>query len=253
MLPLDKHNKFNLIVAAVLMTCLGFFSTAYYGPAEPLTQGEIDQYMQQVRHMFETVGVPDGNGGGELETFMTQFRRFAETDDGKPFYMVNLMKWRDKAVFRPHIEGVEGMTPKEADLRYNELLFHELLANASHTAYLSSAIQNALNYGASSEDVDNWSEIGIFRYRSRRDFFNMVGSEDYRNIVFFKLASMGTIVLTPTQVHGLAFNPMPNIPALLGILLTIGYLVFLLLRASSRKAVYRNETQKSSLNSAIHN
>jgi hypothetical protein len=219
----------NVIVAVVLVVIWAFVAKRYYGPAKPLTKDEIDKHVERLLHMFMTVGVPDGNGGGDVEKALDDFREFAQEDDGKPFYMVNLMKWRDKALFNPAIEGVDGLSVKDADLAYNEKLFYELTKNAGHAAYLSSAFKNAFNFGLTDES-DNWGEVAIFRYSSRRDFLNMISSESYRNIVYFKLASMGQIALVPTQPHGLFLNPMPNIPVLLGGISTIGYLLLLLLR-----------------------
>ena len=59
----------------------------------------------------------------------------------------------------------------------------------------------------------------------------MIASESYLNIVFYKLASMGSIALVPTQPHGLFLNPMPNIPVLFAFLFAIGHLILLLIGA----------------------
>jgi len=225
-------SKTNVIVAVILLIVWALVANRYYGPQEPLSQDEVEQHMANLKNMFMEVGVPDGNGdAGDVEKTMSVFRTFAEQDDGKPIYMVNLMKWRDQTVFRSHIKGVEGMSVEDADLAYNEQLFYELAKNASHTAYLSKAFDNALNFGFNTDQIDNWGEIGIFRYSSRRDFFNMVGSNSYLSMVYFKFASMGHIAIVPTQPHGLLFNPMPNLPVLLAFLFIIGFLVFLLMRS----------------------
>jgi hypothetical protein len=83
--------------------------------------------------------------------------------------------------------------------------------------------------GGPKESVDQDSEVGIFRYSSRRDFMNMMASEKYQAMMHFKLASMGWIAIVPSQPHDLMFNPMPNTPVLLGFVFIIGYLIVLLL------------------------
>jgi hypothetical protein len=223
---INKMGKTNLLLASALIIAWVLIAVRYYGPAAPLSQIEVDAHMDNVRNMFIKVGVPDANGNVELKKILAQFRHFAATDDGKPIYMVNMMKWRDQTLFRPEIQGVEGMSTNDADRAYNEGLFYELAKNASHTAYLSKALNNAITYGFSgSGDADQWGEIGIFRYSSRRDFFNMIGSDSYLNVVYFKLASMGHIAITPTQPHGLLFNPMPNLPVLLAFIFIIAFLL----------------------------
>ncbi|MGH1371742.1 MAG: hypothetical protein ACRBBW_06905 [Cellvibrionaceae bacterium] len=216
------------LAALLLAVIWGLFAHRYYGPTTPLSPAEVDRYVAGVKTMFVTAGVPDADGNVDLDTILQQVRAFAETDDGKPIYMINLMKWRDAPLFRPDTPMVAGMSVQDADLAYNQGLLYELAKNASHTAYLSSTHDNVINYGFSSQDVDHWGEIGIFRYSSRRDFFNMLVSDSYASIVYFKLASMGRIAITPSHPHGLLFNPMPNLPVLLAFLFIVGYLVLLL-------------------------
>lgn len=225
-------SRLNWIIAALFVAVWLVVAIRYYGPAEPLTDAEIDRYMERVQHMFMTVIVPDDSGievdpAQGLAKAIGELRHFAETDDGRPFYMVNLMKWRDTPLLPPGVPFKGDVV--DADAQYNERLFASLARNASHTAYLGRALPNALNYGTSG-DSDGWGEVGIFRYSSRRDFFEMIGSEDYRNIVYLKLAAMGQVALVPTQVHGLAFNPMPNIPVLLFFGLLTTYQCVLLYR-----------------------
>lgn len=78
--------------------------------------------------------------------------------------------------------------------------------------------------------VNHWGEVGIFRYSSRRDFMNMLAGDEYQAMMHFKLAAMGSIAIVPSQPHGLIFNPMPNIPVLLGFVFVIGYLLLLLIQ-----------------------
>ena len=191
--------------------------------------------------MFEANFVmPEGVGLDPLglEAALTDFREFAERDDGYPIYMVNLMKWRKGELSFPAGAGLADSikTAEEADLAYNANLFWELLGNYSHTAYLARAEANATNYGTSAH-ADGWGEIGIFRYNSRRDFFNMITSDSYRAIVYLKFVSMGEIAIAPSQPHGLLFNPMPNTPVLLFFVMTIGYLVFLVFSMRSNATV----------------
>ena len=171
---------------------------------------------------------------------MGDLRAFAERDDGKAIYMVNLMKWRQGELSFPPIANAEVAATianaEDADIAYNERLFWTLLENNSHTAYLSRTEPNALNYGtAAGADADGWGEIGIFRYNSRRDFFNMITSDTYLSAMYLKMVSMGAIAIAPSQPHGLLFNPMPNMPVLMFFVLVILYLVYLLLSGRTRK------------------
>lgn len=236
----NSQTRANLTVAGILLAIWATSAWFFYAPTNPLSKEEIDSYMSKVQILLETSFVmPEGMGMDTrgLEGAMGDLRAFAERDDGRAIYMVNLMKWREGELSFPPGADLAGSieTAEQADIAYNQRLFWDLLANYSHTAYLSSAESNAMNYGtAAGAEVDNWSEIGIFRYNSRRDFFNMVTSDSYLNALYLKMVSMGTITIAPSQPHGLLFNPMPNMPVLLFFVIIIGYLLFLLFSLRSQ-------------------
>lgn len=245
---MSSKSKLNLAVAGALVALWSAVAYFFYAPAKPLVEAEIDAYMVDVQKLLESSFVmPEGVGLDPrgLEGAMGDLRAMAERDDGKPIYMVNLMKWRSGDLSFPAGAKLAPVikTAAEADQVYNERLFYDLLANNSHTAYLASAEPNAFNYGTSG-DADGWGEIGIFRYNSRRDFFNMISSDSYRNILYLKMVSMGAIAIAPSQPHGLLFNPMPNMPVLLFFVLTIGYLLFMVISmrvASTRRQATAEE------------
>ena len=241
MITTSKQTK--VLVGSAMLGLWALVALFFYSPAKPLDDAEIDSYMGRVQALLEQSFVmPEGSGldARGLQGALADLRGFAERDDGKPVYMVNLMKWRRGELSFPAGADLAGEidSAEQADAVYNQRLFWTLLANYSHTAYLASAEDNALNYGTSADgDADGWGEIGIFRYNSRRDFFEMVTSDAYLNALYLKLVSMGAIAIAPTQPHGLLFNPMPDVPVLLFFVMTIGYLVYLL--AAGRPAAGR--------------
>ena len=233
-------TRSNLAVGGLLATLCAFTAWFFYAPTTPMERAEIDAYMVRVQTLLETSFVmPEGSGLDPrgLAGALADLRAFAERDDGKAIYMVNLMKWRrGELIFPPGAELADDIaTAEEADVEYNRQLFWTLLANNSHTAYLASAEPNALNYGTGvGGDADAWGEIGIFRYNSRRDFFNMITSDDYMAAMYLKMLSMGAIAIAPTQPHGLLYNPMPNIPVLVFFLSVSIYLAYLLVSLARR-------------------
>lgn len=236
----QSRTSRHLTVAGVLLAIWAATAYFFYAPTTPLSQAEIEDYMAGVQRLLEASFVmPEGVGLDPrgLQGAMSDLRNMAERDDGKAIYMVNLMKWRQGELAFPAGAALAGSinTAQEADVAYNKALFRDLLRNYSHTAYLASVEPNTLNYGTSA-DADGWGEIGIFRYNSRRDFFNMITSDSYLSVMYLKMVSMGAIAIAPSQPHGLLFNPMPNIPVLLFFVATIGYLLYLLISGRSRPA-----------------
>lgn len=236
----QSMTRNNLVAGSLLAALWAFTAWFFYAPTTPMDSGEIDAYMDKVTTLLETSFVmPEGSGldARGIEGALADLRAFAERDDGKAIYMVNLMKWRrGDLTFPPGAELADSIsTAREADEAYNRRLFWTLLANNSNTAYLASAEPNALNYGTGvGGDADGWGEIGIFRYNSRRDFFNMIASDDYLAAMYLKMVSMGAIAIAPTQPHGLLFNPLPNIPVVVFFLSISVYLAYLLVSLNRR-------------------
>lgn len=237
-----QNTRARFAMAGILLGVWATVAWFFYAPGTPLQPEEIDGYMSKVETLLtRSFVMPEGVGADPrgLAGAMADLRAFAERDDGKAIYMVNLMKWRQGELSFPAGAELSGSirTAEQADTAYNQQLFWDLLSNYSHTAYLSSSEPNALNYGTSpGADADGWGEIGIFRYNSRRDFFNMITSDSYMNAMYLKMVSMGAIAIAPSQPHGLLFNPMPNMPVLLFFALTIGYLLFLVLSMQRQNA-----------------
>ncbi len=120
----------------------------WYGGNAPLTRADVNRFLNQV-DLFET----------NRKHFITQIdlKEFLYADDGKAFYVVNLFK------FKPD----EGST---------------------HFANFSSAVIPLwLRYGshpvfASTEFLGkdkSWDRITIVRYRSRRDWIEIMNSDAF--------------------------------------------------------------------------
>jgi hypothetical protein len=122
-------------------------------------------------------------------------RAFLEADDGKPFYMVNLMKYRDKALY-PGGEFPEVKTGRQANAHYTKAVVRELIKRGSYPVFLSSKLSNLLTPGG---DEDFFEEVGIVRYRSRRDMLQMTNGPDFIKAEPHKWASMEKTVVVPTK------------------------------------------------------
>jgi hypothetical protein len=98
-------------------------------------------------------------------------RKFGLEDDGKQFFMVNLVKYFDKPQYPDGTGGAS--TSREADNRYVRNTMPMLLKRACHPYGLFKPV---MNLSGISRDEIAWDGVSIVRYRSRRDFLNMVTS-----------------------------------------------------------------------------
>jgi hypothetical protein len=121
------------------------------------------------------------------------------TDDG-PVWMVNLMKYRERAAYADGDDQGDAITGREADDRYAPL--DVLEAIGAEVVFHGDVDQQLLGDGTV------WDRVGIVRYPTRRSFIDMQARDDFRDRHVHKAAGMDrTIVL------GCLPNEVPAMPA----------------------------------------
>ena len=102
---------------------------------------------------------------------------FFLTDDGRPFYMVNL-------------DALPEQTPETdaAAQTYAAFMAPRLLARASYPVLSSDVIGGLTNTLGPS--VDRAERLVVVRYRSRRDFLNIISTPEFREALQHKSASL---------------------------------------------------------------
>src|SRR5262245_51073067 len=101
-----KRHRFQIILGGVLVILyLAFW--LWHSPWErKLTKEEIDQYMASI----EKLPLPQG----EAKALASRFRPWAEADDGKPVYMVNLLHYLPQLHSYPGAPEFQG-TPQQSN------------------------------------------------------------------------------------------------------------------------------------------
>lgn len=118
-------------------------------------------------------------------------------DDG-PIWMVNLMKYREKA---DYADGRSAdISGKEADDLYAPL--GPLKAIGARPVFLADVDTQFLN------DSPKWDRVGIVKYPSRRAFLEMQNRPDFKELHHHKEAGMAE-----TIVCGCLPMPVPELPA----------------------------------------
>lgn len=127
----------------------------YQWSARPLTQPEVDHYIARIEAQRQ---VP----GGRID--LTALRQFLETDDGQPFYTINLYRFHDQAQY------ALGGSGSEAYDRFSKVMVRLLAARASHPIYGSDRVL---------ESPGDWDRVVIVRYRSRRDIADIFATDAF--------------------------------------------------------------------------
>ena len=185
------------IVMAVLYAVFWLW---YSGTKGKLSQTEVESYMQQ----FESKGVNADN--------LANLRHFLEKDDGREWFMINLLELKS-----PKRESSKLLQ------RYTKTFMAGMLRRAGHPFFVAiAAAKNIENLNC--DDADNWSSTGIVRYRSRRDcaetLLDTFGSDHHAD----KLASLTKTLAFPATANLLMGSPRVLVAmsaALIGAMATI--------------------------------
>jgi hypothetical protein len=148
-----------VLVGCVLLYVL--FLLWYGGRGSPMTSAEVETLLERVRRNAEAaaaVFTPD---------IMSSLREVAKDDDGREFVMVNLIRYRTKAVYPPGWDY--GDDPQAADARYNRAVVPRLLKRACIPIFLGRSAGTFL----AAEGGERWDCVALVRYRSRRDFLGL--------------------------------------------------------------------------------
>ena len=185
------------IVMAVLYAVFWLW---YSGTKGKLSQTEVESYMQQ----FESRGVNTDN--------LANLRHFLEKDDGREWFMINLLELKS-----PKRESSKLLQ------RYTKTFMAGMFRRAGHPFFVAiAAAKNIENLNC--DDADNWSSTGIVRYRSRRDcaetLLDTFGSDHHAD----KLASLTKTLAFPATANLLMGSPRVLVAmsaALIGAMATI--------------------------------
>jgi len=165
----------------------------YVGFRGPLARAEIDAFMERLTR--------DPEIDGERRERM---RGFLESDDGREFLMVNLIRLQPEPVAPP---GGGPPAPAQAVLAgYTRPFMRALFRRGGHPALVGRAAAGYLEaWGV--EKNPGWSFVGCVRYRSRRDLAEMATLPEFAHIHAFKHAAMSNTLAFPIAPARLFFSP----------------------------------------------
>lgn len=170
------------------------FRLWYDGLRRPLAPAEIERFLAALR----------GTPGAEVND-LEVLRRFFEADDGREFYMLNLVRLAPGAVPHPRT-GVP--TAAGALLRvYIRGFLAVLIRHAGHPALQARKIGGYVDAWNVPPDP-GWSFVGVMRYRSRRDMARLATDPRFVAAHPFKLAAIPMTASFPTAPGaGLLLGP----------------------------------------------
>jgi len=192
-----KTHRFGLFLGAVLMALfVAFWIWQTPGNLQKLSSADVDTYL----HKLE--GKLPGNAA-EQTAFLARMRAFGLADDGRPIYMLNLMRYYPALKRGPGMDGVRG-TPTEANATYEKVVMPILFRLGAYPLFGGETMEIRADGKAHSNldgfdpAIDDWSRILVVRYPSRRAFFELLTDPQWLKFAPYKIAAL-EIALVPAS------------------------------------------------------
>jgi uncharacterized protein (DUF1330 family) len=188
-----KKYCLEMILGAVLAAA--FFAVWVWQSAGKLSQAELHHY----------IGILEKELPQEMEDraeFIARLRAWGENDDGRPVFMLNLMRYHDQ--LKPFPGAPTSGTPAEVNAQYEAATTPMLIKRGGYplvagpTTRIRSGQNPESNLMVFNPDKDNWDRVVIVRYPGRRTFLDLLASPDYIKVMPYKLSSL-EVVLTPVS------------------------------------------------------
>jgi hypothetical protein len=192
----------TLIIWAIAALLYGIFYSWYIGFRQRVTAEEVAALLAR----YEKDSAMTDKQATSISTFLCN-------DDGKDFVMVNLLHLKQPLK--------ESRTKLET---YQKIFLGQLLKKAGHPVMFGRAASTNIE-NLECDSADNWTAFGLVRYRSRRDFleilFDTINSEHHQ----LKLDSMQKTLAFPSAPWSMTGGPKLLVPMALALLAMILQLV----------------------------
>ncbi len=171
--------------AIAVLVYLIFFSW-YTNLSGPLSEAEIQKYISKLNEINPTTSAED----------IDNFTNFMRQDDGGDFYMVNYLDLNETP---PFFEET-GSDASSFDLMnfYMEYMYPAMLKRASHPVFFGDVSAKALDH-IGAEESKEWDQVGIIRYRSRRDVMEISNNKIFSERHKFKSAALTKTIAIPVS------------------------------------------------------
>ena len=184
----------SMLIVSVAIVGYASFWSWYVGFGHKISEQELSRYMVCIE---QTQLSPES---------IESFRNFFTNDDGKEFFMVNLL----------HLKSPKRESRALLD-KYTSVFVSKLMKRAGHPYFFGLAqARNIENLNC--DTADGWTSAAIMRYRSRKDLGDMIVDTFGQEHHGFKLAALEKTLAFPAS-GTLNIGSVPLVVALVGALI----------------------------------
>ncbi|MEI8093715.1 MAG: hypothetical protein WCG80_05845 [Spirochaetales bacterium] len=183
----------DFLTMAAFVSLYVLFLFWYGGRSKALTSAETEAFLSEMRRHAGKEDKP----GVEEPLLLRQFRDLAASDDGRDFWMVNLLKFREKALYPESMAMAMGDDPLAANARYNKAIIPSLLKHGNHPVFATRVTGRFIR----DTTPKDWNQVAAVRYRSRRDMLRMAVDLAGKGIDVHKWAALERTEVFPVQPY----------------------------------------------------
>lgn len=179
------------VVLGLLLAGFVIWTWAKQEPRRPLSAEEVAAYCAKVEAAFP---VPAGTDRARM---VARLRAFAEADNGRDFYMLNLLRFHAAMAEGPDPAARFAGTPLEANAIYEDNARPVLIRSGAFPIF-AGKVAGPNVVGGEDLAEDNWDRVLVVHYPSRRHFLNLLTNDQYLTKADFKTYAMH-IALVPVH------------------------------------------------------
>jgi hypothetical protein len=163
-----------LVLWSILAALYLGFRLWYDGGGGPLTPAEVERYVAS----FEARGAEPAR----VETL----REFLSSDTGSDFVMANFIQLQDQPGAQEELD------------RYMAHMYPAMFARAGHPVLAGPVVGGAMDVWGI-EGAEDWTMVGLVRYRSRRDLMEIATDPAFGDAYEFKNSAMEKTIAIPSE------------------------------------------------------
>lgn len=148
----------------------------------------------EAKTLIERLGRTGAGENGRND--LTVMERFLADDDGREFFMLNVVRLASEPVADP--ETGELRPASKVLAGYTKMFMPALFARGGHPALVARKVGGHFDTWGMESGPD-WSFIGYMRYRSRRDLIMLASDPRFAGAHEFKFLAMPQTFNFPTQ------------------------------------------------------
>lgn len=187
-----KRHRLEFVLAVVMAVVFGLVCR-WQAPARVLTKADVETYLARIEAGVELPG-------DEKQQIVDHLRAWGEGDDGRPVYMLNLMRYHETARSMPGRPEIGG-DPRALNAHYEEVAVPKLLALGAYPVFIGvpegvrDGEHPSTNILANEEALENWGRVLVVRYPDRRSFFELLSDPEYLPVLPYKLAALKVMLM----------------------------------------------------------